>query len=50
MATAFEELLASTQTEDTSIEEVLPTKGTATAGDYLFDVVRAPLKGASKAI
>ena len=50
MATAFEELLASTQTEDTSTEEVLPTKGTATAGDYLLDVVRAPVKGASKAV
>ena len=50
MATVFEELLASTQAEDTSTEEVLPTKGTATAGDYLFDVVRAPLKGASKAV
>ncbi len=50
MATAFEELLASTQTEDTSTEEVLPTKGSATAGDYLFDVVRAPVKGVSKAV
>ena len=50
MATVFEELLASTQTEDTSTEEVLPTKGTATAGDYLFDVVKAPIKGASKAV
>jgi len=50
MATAFEELLASTQVEDTSVEDVLPTKGTSTVGDYLFDIVKAPVKGASKAI
>ena len=49
MAT-FEELLASMKPEDTATEEVLPTRGTATAGDYLFDVVRAPVKGASKAV
>lgn len=50
MATAFENLLAFSQREDELTEEVLPTKGTATAGDYLLDVVRAPLKGASKAV
>lgn len=50
MATAFEELLASTQVEDTSVEDVLPTKGTSTVGDYLFDIVKAPVKGASKAV
>jgi len=50
MATAFENLLAFSQKEDELTEEVLPTKGTATIGDYLLDVVRAPVKGASKAV